>query len=144
MANPVAFSVIGSAWRAEFFLRIAQAVPDQLAVAGVLARRESEAERLRETWGVRAVTTLEELLALDAEFVAPAVSWPAMPGARTTADSGASSSSPWSAWSAAPFPFRSAHLSARRYNIWSTCSRACYSDRGMRSAWRSSPRCCAI
>lgn len=80
MANPVAFSVIGSAWRAEFFLRIAQAVPDQLAVAGVLARRESEAERLRETWGVRAVTTLEELLALDAEFVAPAVSWPAMPG----------------------------------------------------------------
>ncbi len=38
MANPVAFSVIGSAWRAEFFLRIAQAVPDQLAVAGVLAQ----------------------------------------------------------------------------------------------------------
>jgi predicted dehydrogenase len=36
--NPARFGVIGSGWRSEFFLRIAAALPDQLQVAGIVAR----------------------------------------------------------------------------------------------------------
>ena len=79
MQGPVQFVVIGSGWRSEFFLRLAQAAPDRLQVVAVVARRESEAERLRARWGVRAVGTTNEALALRPEFVVPAVSWPAMP-----------------------------------------------------------------
>ncbi|GAA2727486.1 Gfo/Idh/MocA family protein [Cellulomonas aerilata] len=79
MQGPVQFVVIGSGWRSEFFLRLAQAAPEQLQVVAVVARRPSEAERLSARWGVRTVGTVDEALALRPEFVVPAVSWPAMP-----------------------------------------------------------------
>jgi predicted dehydrogenase len=77
--GPVQFVVVGSGWRSEFFLRLAQAAPEQLQVVAVVARRAGERERLTARWGVRTVGTLDEALALRPEFVVPAVSWPAMP-----------------------------------------------------------------
>lgn len=72
--------MIGSGWRSEFHLRMAQAAPDRLRVVGVVVQTESEAERLTSRWGVRAVRTIGEVLALGPELVVAAVSWPAMPG----------------------------------------------------------------
>lgn len=80
MPAPVRYAVVGAGWRAEFFLRLAQAAPERLEVSGVLARRASEAERLAARYGVRTVSSVAELLAGDPDLVIPAVSWPSMPG----------------------------------------------------------------
>ena len=80
MSDPVRFAVIGSGWRSEFHLRMAQAAPDRLQVVGVVTQTDAEAARITARWGVRAVRTVGEVLALGPEFVVAAVSWPAMPG----------------------------------------------------------------
>ena len=43
MSGPVRFAVIGSGWRSEFHLRMAQAAPDRLQVVGVVTQTEAEA-----------------------------------------------------------------------------------------------------
>ncbi|WP_347338484.1 Gfo/Idh/MocA family oxidoreductase [Cellulomonas sp. WB94] len=80
VSDPVRFAVIGSGWRSEFHLRMAQAAPDRLQVVGVVTQTQAEAERITARWGVRAVRTIDEVLALAPEFVVAAVSWPSMPG----------------------------------------------------------------
>ena len=59
---------------------MAQAAPDRLQVVGVVTQTDAEAARITARWGVRAVRTVGEVLALGPEFVVAAVSWPAMPG----------------------------------------------------------------
>lgn len=78
--GPVRFAVVGSGWRSEFHIRMAQAAPDRLQVVGVVAQTAAEAQRITDRWGVPAVTSIGEVLALAPEFVVAAVSWPAMPG----------------------------------------------------------------
>ncbi|WP_157987907.1 Gfo/Idh/MocA family oxidoreductase [Jiangella endophytica] len=50
-----AFHVVGTGWRAEFFLRIAQALPERFEVRAVLARSASRAAGLTTTFGVPVV-----------------------------------------------------------------------------------------
>ncbi len=78
MTEPVRFAVVGSGWRTEFFARVAAAAPDRLALVGTQVRSDEGAARMAR-WGVPAVRTLEDLLALKPQFVAAAVSWDAMP-----------------------------------------------------------------
>ena len=80
MSGPVRFAVIGSGWRSEFHIRMAAVAPDRLQVVGVVTQTDAEAARITDRWGVAAVRTIDEVLALDPEFVVAAVSWPAMPG----------------------------------------------------------------
>lgn len=80
MSNPVRFAVIGTGWRSEFHVRMAEASPDRLEAVAVLAHSPSEAERMQATWGVPTVRTISELLAFKPEFVVAAVSWTSMPG----------------------------------------------------------------
>lgn len=80
MSGPVRFAVVGSGWRSQFHIRMAQALPDRLQVAAVVTLNAAEAERITSTWGVPAVTSIDEALAAKPEFVVAAVSWPAMPG----------------------------------------------------------------
>jgi predicted dehydrogenase len=70
--------VIGSRWRSEFFARVAQAAPDRFELVGAQVRSDEAAERMAR-WGAPVVRSSQELLALEPEFVVPAVSWPAMP-----------------------------------------------------------------
>jgi predicted dehydrogenase len=76
----VRFAVIGSGWRSEFHLRMAQAAPDRLQAVGVVTLTAAEGERITARWGVPTFQTIGEVLALDPEVVVAAVSWPAMPG----------------------------------------------------------------
>ncbi|MBB5791259.1 Gfo/Idh/MocA family oxidoreductase [Jiangella mangrovi] len=57
----IELSVVGAGWRAEFFLRIAQALPSLFAVRSVVARSEARAERLRAVYGVRVVDGVDAL-----------------------------------------------------------------------------------
>ncbi len=79
MSDPIRFLIVGSRWRAEFFLRVARALPGEFEVAAVVTRTDREAERIAASWGVRTVRTLDEGLATGPEVVLSAVSWPSMP-----------------------------------------------------------------
>lgn len=81
MSNRIRFGIVGSGWRTEFFLRIAQLVPERFEIAAIMARRSERAEELKQAWGVHTVTSLPELLEVqDLQFVIVCVSQPAAPG----------------------------------------------------------------
>lgn len=82
MTQPARFAIIGTGWRAEFFLRLAAAAPDRLQVTGVLARSDASAARIA-PWGVPVHRTIDDLLAARPDVVIASVSWDAMPGVIT-------------------------------------------------------------
>lgn len=63
------FALIGSGWRSEFFLRIAQALPQRFQMTGILIRDLAKAKAFGDSWGVQAVSDLDALLAAKPEFV---------------------------------------------------------------------------
>jgi len=75
----VRFGIIGGGWRTEFFLQIASSLPDWFVVSAVLVRNVQRAQALRERYGVRIVSTLDELLdpSYPLDFVIVCVSWDA-------------------------------------------------------------------
>ena len=69
------FAVIGIGWRAEFFLRIARALPEQFQLAGVVSSREDKREEIRNKWGFKAYQSAEELLQAESpDFVVLSIS----------------------------------------------------------------------
>jgi predicted dehydrogenase len=75
------FGLIGTGWRAEFFLRLASKLPDRFRVAGVVSRSPERGEEITAKWGVRAFTTIPDLLAAERQdVVIPCVPWPVTPG----------------------------------------------------------------
>ncbi|GAA3629398.1 hypothetical protein GCM10022223_53730 [Kineosporia mesophila] len=76
--TPVRCGVVGTGWRAGFFVRLAQLVPEILDIAGVVSR---DPERARELgWGVPVFGSVEELVAeTDPAFVISSVTWQANP-----------------------------------------------------------------
>jgi predicted dehydrogenase len=59
--NPIKFAIIGGGWRAEFFLRIAQQLPDRFRVTGMFVRDEEKGREIEQKWGVKTYRTLNEL-----------------------------------------------------------------------------------
>lgn len=57
----VQFAIIGGGWRAEFFLRIAQQLPDRFRVTGMLVRDPEKGRMIEEKWGVKTCRDLKEL-----------------------------------------------------------------------------------
>lgn len=79
LTGPVRFGIVGSGWRSEFYLRIAQLVPDRFTVAGVVSRREPVRAAIEQQWGCPTYADLPALLAAEPEFVVTSVPWPANP-----------------------------------------------------------------
>lgn len=67
------FAIIGSGWRAEFFIRIAQALPEEFDLSGVLVRHEAKAKYMDETYQIPSFRSLDELEASEVDFVVLAV-----------------------------------------------------------------------
>ncbi len=68
--NPIRFGLIGGGWRAEFYLRIAEAAPERFRVAGVVARDPAKGEKLERRWRVPTFRTMQELAARgDSDFL---------------------------------------------------------------------------
>lgn len=77
----ITFGIIGAGWRTEFYLRIAQACPEQFEVAGVVARSPQRAERLQKLFGAATFTTVDDLLSASRPlFMVTSVSWASNPG----------------------------------------------------------------
>ena len=74
------YGIIGGGWRAEFYLRVAQALPERFQVGGMMVRNRDKGQLLEEKWGVKTYRTLEELLDVsDLNFVVVSVPWPVTP-----------------------------------------------------------------
>jgi hypothetical protein len=75
----ISFAIIGTGWRAEFYLRVARACPDRFKVVGLVSRAGNPA--LEAAFGVRAYPSLDALLAeARPAFVVTSVPWAANPG----------------------------------------------------------------
>jgi predicted dehydrogenase len=57
------FGIIGSGWRAEFFLRIARDLPEQFPLAGIVVRNPEKRADLAKRWQAPTFSNLDELLA---------------------------------------------------------------------------------
>jgi hypothetical protein len=69
--NMVKFSIIGGAgFRAQYYLRIAAALPEQFQISGMVVRSELKGKDMEAKWGTATYRTLEELLANESpDFV---------------------------------------------------------------------------
>ncbi|HWD61662.1 MAG TPA: Gfo/Idh/MocA family oxidoreductase [Humibacter sp.] len=68
------FAIVGGGFRAEAFLRVAEALPDRFGVTAVVARRPENRRAIRERWSVETVDSIEALGVGGPEFVVVAVS----------------------------------------------------------------------
>lgn len=62
MTQPITVGIVGAGWRAEFFARIANALPDRFTLVGVAARRPEAAAQFGERFGASGYTTPDDLL----------------------------------------------------------------------------------
>ncbi|MCL3861048.1 Gfo/Idh/MocA family protein [Actinotalea sp. K2] len=81
MTPPVRFGLVGSGWRAEFFLRMARLMPLRFTAVGVVTRSVERGEQVTAAWGVPTYRSPAELVAAQApELVVVAVPWDVAPG----------------------------------------------------------------
>ncbi len=76
---PVRFGVVGHGWRADFFLRLARALPDLFECTGVVTRGPQAGAWVERRWGVATYRTVGELLAGGPEVVVVSVPRAATP-----------------------------------------------------------------
>ncbi len=65
----ISYGLIGSGWRAEFYIRLAKAVPDRFDLKAVLIRDPEKGKIFQEKHKVKVVNDLESLLAENPQFV---------------------------------------------------------------------------
>lgn len=73
MGNRIRFGIIGSGWRAMYYVRIAQKLSEVFEVAAVVCRTPEKAERITKEFGVRTVLSPQECIDLKPDFVVVAV-----------------------------------------------------------------------
>jgi Oxidoreductase family, NAD-binding Rossmann fold len=77
----ISFAIVGVGWRADFFLRIAKALPEQFCVVGMVARNADKGGAIEAQWGVPTYRDIDALLgAGKPEFAVVSVPQPAAPG----------------------------------------------------------------
>ena len=78
---PSKLGVIGTGWRAEYFVRLASLLPAQFEVVGLVGRSRESTERVAARWNVPPFDSLSDLAARNRpDFVVSAVPWAAAPG----------------------------------------------------------------
>ncbi len=81
MTQRARIGIVGTGWRAEFYIRIAQALPDEFEIVGVVARRSENAEIMRKNWSISTFSTLSELITtIKPDYIVTSVSWSSNPG----------------------------------------------------------------
>lgn len=71
--SKIKYAVIGSGWRAEFYIRIAKAVPDKFELTSVLIRDYDKGRKFSELHEVKVVQTIEEIEKDNPDFVVLAI-----------------------------------------------------------------------
>lgn len=70
--------VVGSGWRAEFYLRAAAAIPQWLTACSVVTRSPERGSQVQDSWGIPTYRSIAQAVAAtDPDFVVIAVPWDA-------------------------------------------------------------------
>ena len=73
-------AIIGAGWRAEFYIRIAQLLPERFEIVGVVARKEDVRNALTQEYGVKAFSSISQLLShKKPDYAVSSVSWDSNP-----------------------------------------------------------------
>ena len=73
-------AIIGAGWRAEFYIRIAQLLPERFEIVGVVARKEDVRHALTQEYGVRTFSSVSQLLShKKPDYAVSSVSWDSNP-----------------------------------------------------------------
>lgn len=64
----ISFGIVGGGWRAEFYIRIAKALPEQLRIHTMLVRDEEKGRAIEAKWGIPTVRTLEQFADESAHY----------------------------------------------------------------------------
>lgn len=70
------FGIVGGGWRAEFYIRIAKALPERFHIHTMLVRDEEKGRAIEAKWGIRTVRNLQQFTAEAANFSFAVVSVP--------------------------------------------------------------------
>ena len=73
------FAVIGSGWRAQYYVRVAKALPDLFELCAMYCRSEEKAARIRAEYGIPATASEDECASANPDFIVTAVSKPSGP-----------------------------------------------------------------
>ena len=74
------FAVIGSGWRAAFFLRMARLMPERFAITAVVSRSAERRAEVARRWAVPTATTVADALAIERpDFVVVSTPWAVTP-----------------------------------------------------------------
>lgn len=80
--SPIPFAIVGTGWRAEFYLRVARWYPQRFQIVGLVSRGNPAIEA---RFGVKTYPDIKSLLAAtDPRFVVTSVPWEVNPGAIKT------------------------------------------------------------
>ncbi len=69
----IKYGIVGAGWRSEFYLRIADLLPDTFKVSGIYIRNEQKRTEFSEKYNVPIFDTLEKLLETDFDFIVSCV-----------------------------------------------------------------------
>ncbi len=72
--KPLSFMIIGSGWRAMFFVRIAKRFPEHFQLKYMLCRSQEKADRIAAQEGIMTTVSEDECQAAEPDFVVAAVS----------------------------------------------------------------------
>lgn len=69
----IKYAILGAGWRSEFYLRIADLMPDTFKVSGICIRNRQKREEFSKKYNVPIFDTLEKLLKTDFDFIVSCV-----------------------------------------------------------------------
>ncbi|HEY0792689.1 MAG TPA: Gfo/Idh/MocA family oxidoreductase [Chthoniobacterales bacterium] len=75
MSKPVTFGLIGGGWRAEFYVRVARALPERFRIAGCVAKTIATRARIQADWNLPVFDDPEALLKERPDFLVTSVPW---------------------------------------------------------------------
>ena len=68
------FVIIGSGWRAQFYVRIAKALPELFELCAMYCRSEEKADRIRSEYDIPVTTSVDDCVSANPDFIVTAVS----------------------------------------------------------------------
>ncbi len=74
----ISFVIVGSGWRALYYVRIAKALPQVFALCTMLCRTREKAEKMAREYGIPTTVSLRECVEMAPDFVVVSVSKEAM------------------------------------------------------------------
>jgi hypothetical protein len=78
--RPARVGLVGSGWRAEFYVRVAGLLPAHSRITGVVVRTAERGDEVESTWDVPAVRSIADLIELEPpDYVVVAVPWDVTP-----------------------------------------------------------------